>query len=123
MDGDPTELALTMLKSEDPVCFGRSHPTTAGAFKCNDAVLTLPRSHRSHLLRSHRARIFDQCLRFFLAAVGQLGLRAGTPQLGVAAGSRPPATPFAAESHSIDGRSMLPPPAATQSPFPTHGRH
>jgi hypothetical protein len=35
---------------------------------------------------------------FLLAAVGPAGLRAGTPQLGFAAGSRPPATPFAAVS-------------------------
>jgi hypothetical protein len=93
-------------------------------FQSSDAVLTLPGSHRSHLLRSHRARIFDQCLGLLPGGSRPNSACApGHPSWGgFAAGSRPSATPFAANRHSIDGRSMLPPPAATQSPLPTHSR-
>jgi hypothetical protein len=91
-------------------------------FQSNDAALRLPRSHRSHLLRTHRARYStgDWCFSWRQSA--QQAGAPGHPSWGLPPDGVHPRLHSPQNRHRIDGRSMHPPPAATQSPLPSHSR-
>jgi hypothetical protein len=107
---------------EVPVCSGRSHPTTGGVSMQRRRTYAPEESSQPPPQESSRENIRPVSEVSSWRQSAQRACAPGHPSWGLPPDRVHPRLHSPQNRHSIYGRSMLPPPAATQSPLPTHSR-